>query len=127
MAESSPHLRLDFRVKSHVELNAQFQACDLLWCWTAARSSPYASGTCSDQYCSGTRLVVANKQQHAAVLGHQNVVAVDGDVRNLMRVLIDQVENKDFARHDGSDLSWQRSIQAPAAFLKRISAKRRAE
>jgi hypothetical protein len=120
LARRSRHLRLDSSVKSYAELNLQLQACDLLWCWTDVRSSPYASGTCSDQYCSGTRQVVVDKLQHSAVRGLPNTRFVDGNLDDFLEALMGEIHARRFGRHDARVLSWDTCADIPAAFLREI-------
>lgn len=120
LSQSTSHLRLDLRLKDHAELNRQFQACDLLWCWTKTPSRPYASGTCADQYASGTRLVVAQKQQHSSLLGLPNVVFAAGELPQFVDTLVGEILAGRFSRHDGSILSWEACIRSPAAFLRAL-------
>jgi hypothetical protein len=117
---NSGHLRLDTSPKSYAELNLQLQACDLLWCWTDVRSMAYASGTCADQYCSGTRQVVVDKLQHSALRGFPNARFVAGNLDDFLEVLIAEIHAQRFDRHDARHLSWDECAEIPASFLRRL-------
>jgi hypothetical protein len=116
-AAHTPHVRLDLHLKSPAELELQFRACDLLWCWTNVPTAPYASGTCSDQYCSGTRIVVADKQQHRCLQGLPNVVMTPPRLEEFLQILMEQLQCGEFPQHDGRILSWQECARTPANFL----------
>jgi hypothetical protein len=103
-------------------LNRRLQACDLLWCWTAAPSSPYASGVISDQYASGTRLVAAQKQQHWHVLDLPNVVAAPAELDPFIQRLEAELRTGLRQRHDPAPVSWDKCVQPLAAFLQKIAA-----
>ena len=96
LAAGNRHVRLDLQLKDPAELNLQLRACDLLWCWTRVASQPYASGTCADQYCSGTRLVVTDKQQHSSLYGLPNVVFTPQSLDGFLRVLRHELEAAGF-------------------------------
>ncbi|MDZ4847681.1 MAG: hypothetical protein SGI77_00160 [Pirellulaceae bacterium] len=104
--EYPDHLQMEREFLDQEQLNHRFQACDLLWCWTGGRSAPYGSGTCSDQYGSGTRMIVANKQQHSQVFGLRNVVVGSADLGAFIATLKSEILTRNFARHDPSRLSW---------------------
>ena len=118
MARKYPeHLELNMRFVDQESLDRRLQACDLLWCWTATPSKPYGSGTCSDQYGSGTRLVVVQKQQHWQVLGLPNVVAAPDNIDAFVDVLKSEMLQGNFARHDPAPLSWKTFAERLIAFL----------
>lgn len=100
------HFALETRFLDHEELNHRLQACDLTWCWTATPSRPYGSGTCADQYGSGTRLIVADKRQHGHVSSLPNVVLAPDDMEGFVRTLEAEMSRSEFPRHDPSLLSW---------------------
>jgi hypothetical protein len=102
---------------SETELNLRLQACDLLWCWTRARSNPYASGVASDLYASGSRVVAADKQQHEHIIGLPNVVRAPTSLSRFVQELVRQMARGDLQRHDPSPISWAQQIEAVAAFL----------
>ncbi|MBN8625806.1 MAG: hypothetical protein J0M17_09980 [Planctomycetes bacterium] len=110
-------LALKTRFLDQEELNRRLQACDLTWCWTATPSVPYGSGTCADQYGSGTRLVVARKLQHEHVLGLPNVVAAPADLEGFVEVVKREAATGGFARHDPSPLSWRCFAEQVVRFL----------
>lgn len=110
----------------HDDVNARMQACDLTWCWTRAPSRPYASGVASDLYAAGTRLVVADKLQHRAVLGRPNVIAAPADFESFLAVLDEEIRiaatteiniGEPVPRHDPSELDWPAQIGPLLAFL----------
>lgn len=108
LADAYPqNLALEFRFLDQEELHRRLQACDLTWCWTATPSGPYGSGTCADQYGSGTRLVVVRKRQHAHVLALPNVVVAPDDLDGFVEILKAEALQSSFPRHDPSPLSWQ--------------------
>lgn len=99
-------------------LNRRLQACDLLWCWTAAASSPYASGVISDQYASGTRIFAADKQQHEHVLSLPNVVRAPGRLEDFVDQLLAELRCGPGQRHDPAPVSWDNCITGIAKFLR---------
>lgn len=99
------------------EVNLLMQACDVAWCWTAAPSKPYASGVASDLYGSGSRLVCADKLQHRAVLGRDNVVPAPEDFAGFFKVLVREIRRGEYPRHDASELSWGAQIGPLMEFL----------
>jgi len=121
LATHSAHFRLQIEPKTSEELHTQLRACDLLWCWTSVASRPYASGTCSDQYCSGTRLILADKQQHSCLYGLPNVVFTPPDFEAFMAALHAELRRGHHPRHDGRMLSWQERGHAPADFLRFVA------
>lgn len=114
------HLALETRFLDQRALNERLQACDLLWCWTATPSVPYGSGTCADQYGSGTRLVIADKLQHSHVCRLPNVVATDPNLDALVGAVQAEIRAGGFARHDPSELSWSRFADRLQTFLRTI-------
>jgi len=118
------HLAVETRFLDQEELCRRLQACDLAWCWTATPSGPYGSGTCADQYGSGTRLVVALKLQHEHVLGLPNVVAAPDDLDGFVDVLKIAAVAADFPRHDPSPLSWRRFAEQVIHFLNECPRRR---
>jgi hypothetical protein len=118
LSQSFPkHLHLEQRFLDQESLNERLQACDLLWCWTSGHSLPYGSGTCSDQYGSGTRLVATNKRQHSQVFGLPNVVLGATDLDDFVMTLKTELLAKHFERHDPSPLSWKNFSIALRDFL----------
>jgi hypothetical protein len=101
------------------ELNARLQACDLLWCWTGTPQRPYGSGTASDMYGAGTRLVVSAKTQHSQLFGLPNVVIASADIEAFVTTLRRELLARDFPRHDPSVLAWDKLSQLPADFIER--------
>ncbi len=103
------------------ELNRRLQACDLLWCWTSIESTPYGSGSISDQYASGTRIVAADKVQHEHVLRLPNVVrapeALDPFVDRLRGEMAGSAPG---SRHDPEPVSWRHITSSLASFLDDI-------
>lgn len=121
-AEFGPRVfRAAFEFRANDELNRQLQACDLLWCWTKMPSLPYGSGSISDQYASGTRLVAAEKEQHAHVLALPNVVRAPADLDAFVDALAAEADRSDFPRHDPSLVSWQRTAPKVLEFLAKIA------
>lgn len=100
-------------------LNQKLQACDLLWCWTKAPSSPYASGVISDQYASGTRIFASDKLQHKHVLRLPNVVRAPNKLEPFIEQLILEIQLHNRQRHDPSPVSWDKQISNFAFFLTR--------
>ncbi len=105
-------------------LNRKLQACDLLWCWTWAASSPYASGVISDQYASGTRIFAADKWQHRHVLELPNVVRGPNKLEPFIEQLIIEIKSGICRRHDPSPLSWEKCIYKMTSFLADICSNR---
>lgn len=121
-AENPDHFRYEYAFFDMVELNRRLQACDLLWCWTEVPSSPYASGVASDQYASGTRLLVAAKQQHGHILGLPNVVTAPGTFAPFVDSLLTELREGSRQRHDPAPVSWDNCIHGFAAFLRNLAA-----
>lgn len=101
-------------------LNQRLQACDILWCWTKAPSSPYASGVISHQYASGTRIFAADKLQHNHVLELPNVIRGSNKLEPFIEQLIVEIKRGKRQRHDPSPISWDRCIDDLALFLTKI-------
>lgn len=125
-ASAPGHFRHEHAFLEAKTLNRRLQACDLLWCWTAAPSSPYASGAVSDHYASGTRVFAADKQQHSHVLALPNTVAGADDLAGFIEGLLAEVRQASRERHDPSPVSWARQLPAFAAFLHAVTAHARA-
>ncbi|MEQ8789449.1 MAG: hypothetical protein RIC55_24355 [Pirellulaceae bacterium] len=98
-------------------VNALLQTADLTWCWTNTPSRPYASGVASDLYGGGARIVVADKLQHRAVCGRENVAVAPPDFEPFLEVLIDEMNAAAFPRHDPAGLSWPAAIPGLLNFL----------
>jgi len=105
-------------------LNQRLQVCDMLWCWTKAPSSPYASGVISDQYASGTRIFATDKLQHMHVLKLPNVIRGPDKLEPFIEQLIVEIKRNKHDRHDPSPISWDRCIDELALFLIRICSER---
>jgi len=103
------------------ELILRMQACDLVWCWTSAPSSPYASGVVATQHASGTRLVAADKLQHELVLGRPNVVRAPATLGEFLTVLTSEAASARLERHDPSLISWERVLPGIADWLGRLA------
>jgi hypothetical protein len=121
-ARNPNHFRFEYAFLDAVTLNRRLQACDLLWCWTKASSSPYASGVISDQYASGTRVFAADKQQHRHVLGLPNTVAGPDALAQFVDRLVVELRDGERQRHDPALVSWDNCIHGFAAFLEKIAA-----
>jgi len=112
-----PALYVHHMFQNPAQLNRQFQACDLLWCWTAAPSIPYASGVISDQYASGTRVVAPDKLQHRHVLSLPNAVATPPTLEAFVNVLIAEARSDAAVRHDPAPVSWDAQLPPLLEFL----------
>lgn len=108
------------------ELHERLRLCDLLWCWTHTRSEPYASGSVSDQYGSGTRLVVSDKLQHEHVLALPNVRRASADLDEFVEQLVDEARTGVRTKHDPSILSWAAQAAPLVEFLRHVAARDRA-
>lgn len=115
--EYGDHFRYGEDYLDQAELNLRLQACDLLWCWTKTPSRSYGSGSISDQYGSGTRLVAPMKRQFAHVLGRVNTVTCPDRVDGLVDTIADQVRRREFGRHDPEPLSWRECARQVESFL----------
>jgi hypothetical protein len=102
------------------ELNKKLQAFDLLWCWTKAPSSPYASGVISDQYASGTRIFATDKKQHEHVLKLPNVRCGSANLDLFIKQLISEIKSNNFQRHNPEIISWKRIITHLINFIKNV-------
>lgn len=100
------NFRFDTAFHDTADLNSRLQACDLLWCWTKEPSTPSASGSVSDQYASGSRLVVTDKLQHSHVLALPNVVAAPPLLDPFVDQLVLEAHRGSFGRHDPSPVAW---------------------
>ncbi len=98
-------------------LNEKLQSFNLLWCWTKALSSPYASGVISDQYASGTRIFATDKKQHEHVLQLPNVAKGSVSLRLFIEQLISEIETNNFQRHSPEIISWENSVTQLIDFL----------
>lgn len=116
------HFRFQHAFLDAETLNRRLQACDLLWCWTAAPSSAYASGVISDQYASGTRVIAADKQQHSHVLTLPNAVAAPDTLGAFVESLVDELRSGPRQRHDPTPVSWEHCVHDLAAFLRDVAA-----
>jgi hypothetical protein len=116
--------RFEYAYLNKEILNQKLQACDLLWCWTRAPSSPYASGVISDQYASGTRIFAADKLQHRHVLKLPNVIRGSDRLEPFIEQLIVEIKRNKRNRHDPSPISWDRCIDELASFLTGIGTER---
>jgi hypothetical protein len=114
------HFRHEHRHVTEEELNLRLQACDLLWCWTRAQSSPYASGVASDLYASGSRVVAADKMQHEHILRLPNVLWAPATLTAFLEELITQARCSGGERHDPGPVSWTRQIRTVARFLHEV-------
>ncbi len=104
------------------ELNERLQACDLLWCWTREPSVSYASGSISDHYASGTRLVASDKLQYEHVVAMPNVVRAPAQLDAFVDRLVAEAASGARARHDPSPIAWRRHVEPLAAFLRTVRA-----
>ena len=102
------------------DLNQYMQACDLLWCWTEIDGQAYSSGVASDMYGSGTRMVLADKEQHRTVLGLQNVVSAPADRWRFLEALLGEIGSGQFPRHDPSPVSWRTTVGEVSTFLSQV-------
>lgn len=111
--------------------------CDLLWCWSDASGIRYASASCSDMYCSGTRMVVANILQHRAVVapyrnGYYNIVKcgemcyypeMQKDTTGILLMCNEIVKNalkKKRTKHSGKDLTFKQFCRELVFFANDI-------
>jgi hypothetical protein len=111
---------IEHRHLEEVELILRMQACDLLWCWTDAPSSPYASGVVATQYASGTRLVVADKLQHELVFGLPNVVRGPRTLERFVATLAAEADSDRLERHDPTPVSWGGVVPGVAGWLREL-------
>lgn len=110
--------RFEYKFLESETLNRRLQACDLLWCWTAAPSSPYGSGVIAAQYASGTRIIAADKLQHANVLGLPNTVVGPAELLPFIRCIMTELAGGRFERHDPFPVSWESWIGGFRSFLE---------
>lgn len=101
-------------------LNQKLQACDILWCWTKAPSSSYASGVISDQYASGTHIFATNKLQHKHVIELPNVTIGSDELDLFVEQLIYVIKHGKNQRHDPSIISWKHHIKKLALFFSQF-------
>ncbi len=114
------HFIFCYKHFSDKELNLRQQACDILWCWTGANSSPYASGVASDLYASGTMVIAANKTQHEHILSLPNVVRAPAVLPDFVDALIKEIEKSNGNRHNPAPISWEYCTQHVEPFLRRM-------
>ncbi len=119
-SQYSRHFVLDYRHLDENDLNLRLQACDVIWCWTRAESSPYASGVVSDMYASGTHIVAADKMQHDHILQLPNVVRAPSVLNDFVDVLIEDVKQSTGERHDPVPVSWHHYVNRVVHFLYEI-------
>jgi hypothetical protein len=112
----------EYRHLDEPELIHRMQACDLLWCWTRAPSSPYASGVVATQYASGTRLIVADKLQHEQVLGLPNAVRGPAELEDFVTALVTEADAERFGRHDPEPVSWAGVVPDLVRWLEQVSS-----
>jgi hypothetical protein len=112
----------EYRHLDEAELIHRMQACDLLWCWTRAPSSPYASGVVATQYASGTRLFVADKLQHEQVLGLPNTVRGPATLGEFVAALVAEADAQRFDRHDPEPVSWAGVVPDLMRWLEEVSS-----
>lgn len=118
--ENPEHLFLEYRYLDERELNLRLQACDLLWCWTRAPSTPYASGVASQQYATGSRMFVADKLQHEHVLDLPNVIRAPADLEEFVAGLAAAGSERCSDRHDPSPVSWSGVMDSLVGYLEEI-------
>lgn len=111
------HLRYGLSYLEQALLNQRLQACDLLWCWTKTASRAYGSGSISDQYGSGTRIVAPAKLQFRHVLELPNTVTCSESIDDLVRTIVAEVEHGNFSRHEPVRLSWDECARQVAEFI----------
>ncbi len=114
------NFRFEQRFLPTQTLNRRLQACDMLWCWTAAPSGRYASGVIADQYASGTRIVAATKQQHSQVLSLPNVVSGPVTLKPFVECMIAELHGVNLDRHDPAPVSWNNCIGRVGEFLESL-------
>lgn len=120
--ENPLNFRFEHNFLDTETLNRRLQACDLLWCWTQAPSSPYASGVISDQYASGTRIIAADKLQHRHILGLPNTDVGPDSISPFIEHLLLGLHKKEHQRHDPILVSWGNFMSGLATFLEKISS-----
>lgn len=102
------------------ELNLRLQACDLLWCWTELPANQYVSGVASDMYASGTRMVVADKSQHAHVSNLPNTVKATAEPEEFLDCLLEEIDHGNFGRHNPDPISWDTQVTKIVNFLSSV-------
>jgi hypothetical protein len=108
----------EYSYQNKVELNKKLQTFDILWCWTKAPSSPYASGVISDQYASGTRIFATDKNQHEHILKLPNVVRGSVDLNLFVEQLVSEIKTNNFQRHNPEIISWNRTVKELINFIR---------
>jgi hypothetical protein len=101
-------------------LSLCLHACDLLWCWTNNPDRTYASGVASDQYASGSRLVLAEKVQHEHILGLLNVVRAPREFQPFFDVLLAEAQRGTYPSHDPSPVDIRRFARDVLALVTRV-------
>jgi hypothetical protein len=114
------HFVLDYQHLNEKDLNLRLQVCDVLWCWTQAESSPYASGVVSDMYASGTHIVAADKMQHDHILQLPNVVRASSVLGDFLDELIEDVAGCADERHDPGPVSWHHYVDRVVRFFYEV-------
>jgi hypothetical protein len=117
--------RFEYTFLESETLNRRLQSCDLLWCWTAASSSPYGSGVIADQYASGTRIIAADKLQHAHILGLPNTVVGPAELLPFVRCITTELAGGRFERHDPFPVSWENWTEGFRSFLEVVLVRAR--
>jgi len=125
-ADQDGRLRLSYSFLDTKTLNRRLQACDLLWCWTAAPSRPYASGVIADQYASGTRIVACAKAQHAHVLTLPNTVGAPNDLDGFIAEVVRETRDGVRLRHDPAPIAWGCCLGGLSLFLRAVVSRRAA-
>lgn len=110
----------EHRMLDGIEMNRRLQACDVVWCWTRAPSTAYASGVISRLYGSGSRVVAVDKEQHEHVLGLPNVVRAPTSLPEFVDVLLAEIAASSVPRHDPDPVSWRHVVPRVAAFLREV-------
>lgn len=123
-ARYGKHFRHEHVYLTEEDLNLRLQTCDLLWCWSRTKSSPYASGVITHQYASGTRIVAVEKTQHHHVLALPNVVKGPEDLKGFVRQIEAEVKSKNFSRHDPAPISWDVIRERFSKFLLQFKGTR---
>jgi len=123
LAEAYPdYFCYEERFLPREELNLRMQACDLLWCWTeVSNQEAYASGVASDMYGSGTRMVVCDKLQHAAVLELPNVVRSAPNRGGMLESIVAEIVAGHHDRHDPRPVGWPLFAKQIVTFLQKMT------
>lgn len=94
------------------------QACDVIWCYSSVTGMRYASASCSDMYCSGTRLILNKCCQHFAVIDELNVVSCDG-IKSMLYAIMESIEVNENTRHEPMDyLKFRSSFLGLDSFIR---------